>query len=372
MPDEPSGMAGTARPFAFGFAPDTAGVVRAGGGMLLTTEPRPRGQGPVKGMDESIKRLVAAAALQKSLAETAHAHDAANAQGDQSAVAKVVKDQNDAIQGTNGDAVFPELAAPHLVLASPAGIATTSKKSTHIASAEHTAITAGMNLSIATGDSLLASVTNAFRLFVHKAGMRLIAAAGKVHIQAQSDDITAVANKVLTLISESDWVDIRGKKGVRLHGGDSMFEVSDKVQCFSASPTLFHGNLETLAPANRPQPGAPPPKNDIARAESAEPEKEYLYHDLRPHFAGGNYEHLAYALFKGDTKIKDGMTDRLGVAKIPHQAGTPRYRIVMGDGEAFVLNVSATEKDRLPSAENAAISQAAPSAQDTPSNRQHD
>lgn len=365
-----------ARGEGFELRTDAAGVLRAGGGMLITTESRPRAKGPVKAMDESIKRLVAAATLQKSLADAAHAHDVANAQGDQGAVAKAVEEQNDAIEGAGSAgrsaAAFPELSAPHLVLASPAGIETISKQSTHFASAEHTALTTGMHLSIATGDSLLASVTNAFRLFVRKAGMRLIAAAGKVHIQAQSDDITAIANKVLTLISESDWVDIRGKKGVRLHGADSMLEISDKVQFYTASPTLFHGNLETLGSKNRPQADAPPSKNAIVPTASAEPEKHYLYHDLRPHFAGGNYEHLAYALFKGDTKIEDGMTDRFGMAKIPHQPGTPLYRLVMGDGEAFLLNVSATEKDRLPPAENAATGQAAPPAQETPSNRQHD
>ena len=365
-----------ARGEGFELRTDAAGVLRAAGGMLLTTEPRPRAQGQVKAMADSVKRLAAAAALQKSLSETAHAHDVANAQGDQGAVAEAVKEQNNAIEGAGGTgangAAFPELSAPHLVLASPAGIETTSKQSTHLASAEHTALTTGMHLSIVTGDSLLASVTNAFRLFVHKAGMRLIAAAGKVHIQAQSDDITAIANKVLSLISESDWVDIRGKKGVRLHGADSMLEISDKVQFYTASPTLFHGNLETLGPKNRPPADAPPLKTAFAPTASAEPEKHFLYHDLRPHFAGGNYEHLAYALFKGDTKIEDGMTDRFGMAKIPHQPGTPLYRLVMGDGEAFLLTVSATEKDQPPPSGDAAAGQAAPPAQAAPSNRQHD
>ena len=199
---------------------------------------------------------------------------------------------------------------PHLLIASPAGIETSSRAiDPHFASAEHTALSAGKNLSIVTGDSLLASVTNALRLYVHKAGMRLIAASGKVHIQAQSDDITAIANKVLTLISETDWIDIRGKKGVRLHGGTSMLEISDKTQFFTSSPTLFHGNLETSAPKNRPQPDAPAPKQD-ALAE-ATPDTEYLYHDLRAHPTGGNYAYLAYALYKGDAKIEDGMTDKI-------------------------------------------------------------
>lgn len=249
-----------------------------------------------------------------------------------------------------------------MVFASAAGIASTCKQSTHLASTDHTALTTGKNLSIATGDSLLASVTNAIRLFVHKAGMRLIAAAGKVHIQAQSDDITAIANKVLTLISETDWVDIRGKKGVRLHGGAAMLEISDTTQFFTPSPTLFHGNLETRAPKNRPQPDAPTPTHEDLPAST---EPEYLYHDLRAHPAGGDYEYLAYALYKGDTKVEDGMTDQFGRAKIRHQAGTPSYRIVMADGEEFLLNVTAKQKGKSPPA-------AAKASDDTPPDRQHD
>ena len=340
------------------------GVLRAGRGMLVTTEARARAEGTAKAMDESVKRLVAAATLQKDLATAAHSHDVPHAEGDQVDVAANIRIQNDAIAGSGNDAAFPELATPHLVLASPAGIESTSKQSTHIASAEHTALTTGKNLSIATGDSLLASVANAFRLYVHKAGMRLIAASGKVHIQAQSDDITAIANKVLTLISETDWVDIRGKKGVRLHGGSSMLEISDTTQFFTPSPTLFNGNLETRAPKNRPQPDAPAPQHDDLQSTS-KPEPEYLYHDLRAHPNGGNYEYLAYQLYQGDTKIEDGMTDIYGRAKIPHHAGTPSYRIVMADGEEFLLNVTAKPVRQPPVGEAATTG-------DTPPNRQHD
>lgn len=316
------------------------GVARAGRGMLVTTEVRPRAQGPAKSMDETIKRLVAAAALQHELAVAAHTHDLPNAPGDQSAVADVLEAQNKAITGAGTK--FPELSEPHLVLASPAGIEMTSNKSTHVASTEHGAITCGKNLSFATGDSLLASVTNAFRLFVHQAGMRLIAAAGKVHIHAQSDDIEVIANKVLRLISESDWVDIRGKKGVRLHGADSMLEISDKVQFFTSSPSLFHGNLETFPPKNRPQPVTEKPKNDAAPSTPAELEAGYLYHDLRAHPTGHQYGYLAYQLYKGEVKVEDGMTDAYGRAKIAHEPGTLNYRIVLGNGEEFSINVSAT------------------------------
>ncbi|WP_295990253.1 type VI secretion system Vgr family protein [Rugamonas sp.] len=240
-----------ARGQGFELRTDGHGVARAARGLLLTTEARPNAASTVTSMDETAQRLTAAGGQHQSRAEMARQHGALESSDQQGAVAAVLKAQNDAIRGQGGD--FPELSAPHLVLASPAGIATTTAQSTHIASDEHTALTTGRSLSVATGDGFFASIGEALRVFVHKAGMKLVAASGKVTIAAQSDEIEAIANKVLSLISETDWVDIRGRKGVRLHGANCMLEISDKVQFFTSMPTLFHGNLETLAPQNRPQ-----------------------------------------------------------------------------------------------------------------------
>lgn len=307
------------------------GVARAGKGMLITTEARPNAASHIKSMDETVQRLSAAHGRHKAQAELALEHGAQEG-GQQIDVADVVKSQNAEIKGAGGaDGAFPELSAPHLVLASPAGIETTTAQSTHIASAEHTAMTTGRNLSIATGDSLFASISQAFRLFVHKAGMKLVAAAGKVTIQAKTDDIEVIANKVLSLISESDWVDIRGKKGVRLHGAGSMVEISDKVQVFTASPTLFYGNLETVAPKNRPQPTIAP---------SAIPTTEQLFHTVQGHPNGPTYANLPYEIYKAGVLVDEGITDNLGRVVIKHEEGVPAYRIKFPNSEEFTLQVS--------------------------------
>jgi type VI secretion system secreted protein VgrG len=224
-------------------ATDAWGVARAARGMLLTTEARPGAAGTVKNMDETIQRLWYAADQHKVLAVAAS--KAGAQEGQQQQVVSALTLQNDAIAG-DGDIDFPELTKPHLVISSPAGIETCTAHSTHFSSAEHLALTSGENLSIVTGKGLFASVSDTLRLFAHKAGIKLIAAAGKVCVNAQSDDIEVIAGKVLKLISESDWIDIRGKKGIRLHGANSMLEIGEKTQFFTIQPVIFHGNLETL------------------------------------------------------------------------------------------------------------------------------
>ena len=234
-----------ARGEGFELATHAWGALRAGKGMLITTE-TPAGEGAVKQLDETLSRLAQARQLQQALAGMAVDAGAQDSPDQQGAVADAIQQQNAAIRGKGDN--FPELSEPHLVMASPAGIELSSAQSLHVAASDHVALTSSKDIAMASGHSLFASVAHTLSLFVHKAGMKLIAAAGKISIQAHSDEVEVIARKVLSLISEADWVNIKGKKGIRLHGANHMLEISDKVQFFTSSPVLFNGNLETLAP----------------------------------------------------------------------------------------------------------------------------
>ena len=294
-------------------ATDAWGVARAGKGMLITTEARPRAGSHIKDMDETIRQLAAAHDQHELLAAAAVEYDAQES-GQQADVSAAVKAQNEAIKG-GAKGAFPELSAPHLVLASPAGIETTTPQSTHIASAEHTALTTGKNLSIATGDSLFANVRKTFRLFVHNAGMKLIAAAGKVTIQAQKNDVEIIASKVLALMSETDWIDIRGKKGIRLHGANNMLEIGEKVQFFTASPVLFHGNLETLAPQSISQSFNERP------ASRFDQEVRMLQVDNQP------APHIGYELIREDGHAVSAKTGASGTTELQKGADMDKYTV---------------------------------------------
>jgi len=290
------------------------GVARAAQGMLITTEARQNAASHIKDLGETAQRLGSAAQVQKQLASMAVDHQAQE-KGQQDDAADDVNAQHSAIRGT-GKSAFPELVEPHLVLASPAGIELTSAGSTHVASERHTAITSGKSLSIASADGLFASIGKTFRLFVHKAGMKLIAAAGKVSVQAQSDDVEIIANKVLELLSETDWINIRGKKGVRLHGVNNMIEIGEKVQFFTASPVLFHGNLETL------------PAKSVSQTFN---ERKSDYHfDQEVNFVDANLKpekNIAYELVRADETVIDGKTAANGSTEVQKSGGFDSYTI---------------------------------------------
>jgi type VI secretion system secreted protein VgrG len=200
---------------------DGHGAARSAKGMLITTEGRGNAASHMKDMGETVQRLTSARDQHETLADMAQQAGAQEKQGQQADIAKILKAQNDAIKGSgaSSDGSFPELSTPHLVLASPAGIETTTAQSTHVASGEHTAITTGKSLSIASGDSLFASIRQTFRLFVQKAGIKMVAAAGDIEVQTLTDSINLLAK--LNITQTATRITIRAKEEVMINGGGS-------------------------------------------------------------------------------------------------------------------------------------------------------
>jgi type VI secretion system secreted protein VgrG len=203
------------------------GVARAGKGMLITTEARQNATGNAKEMGETVQRLTAAREMQEGQAELAEKNGCQEKQGQQSDVASTLKAQIDAIRGKDAASTengFPECSEPYLVLASPAGIATSTAQSTHIASDLNTAITSGRSVAIAAGDGFFASIRQTFRLFVQKAGMKLVAAAGDVDVKALTDNINLLAK--LSITHTANRIVISAKEDIVINGGGSYVKFS--------------------------------------------------------------------------------------------------------------------------------------------------
>ena len=200
---------------------DGHGAVRAANGLLLSTEARANAQAHITDMRETTARLTQARDLHEGLsqaAQEAKAHES----GDQDAVTKVLKEQNDDIRGRGGNkerGVFPEFQEPHLTLASPAGIQATAAGTTHIVSGEHTAITSGAHASIGAGKSLLVSAKEAVRLFAHKAGMKLTAGSSDIDIRALKASVNVLAKMNIKL--EANRITITARDEVLINSGSS-------------------------------------------------------------------------------------------------------------------------------------------------------
>ncbi|WP_229487940.1 DUF2345 domain-containing protein [Pseudoduganella lutea] len=265
-------------------------------------------------MAETTQRLLRAAEIQEQLASLSQ-HYGAQEKSQQDEVAAELEAQNAGIQ-QNRKGGGRGLAQPHLVMSSPVGIALASGASTHIASERHTAISSGKSLSMASVDSLFASVGKSFRLFVHNAGMKLIAAAGKVTVEAQSNEVEIIANKVLKLLSETDWVEIRGKKGIRLHGINNVLEIGEKVEFFTSSPVLFNGNLETLAAKSLSQ-----SFNERPGQCKFDQEVNFIHSD------GAPASKINYEIFREDGAVLKGASTESGSTGVQNSTEITAYTV---------------------------------------------
>jgi type VI secretion system secreted protein VgrG len=199
-------------------ATDAHAVMRANRGLLVTTETRVGASAPVKDMGETVARLTQARQQHEDLSLLAKQHNAQTPQASQGDAASTIRTQNGAIRGgaQTPDNPSPEMTRPDVVIASAAGIASTAADSTHMASANDHAVTAGRDVSVSSGRSL----------FAYQFGMKLIAAKGRVDIEAQSDQMALTALKDITISSTDGRIVITAAKEVWLGAGGSYIQIN--------------------------------------------------------------------------------------------------------------------------------------------------
>ena len=316
---------------------DGHGVLRAQDGMLISTEARGNAVGHAKDMGETLARLTTGRDQHESLSESAQQAEA-HVKGDQDEVTKALKAQNDAIKGGTADAKagsFPELAEPHLVLASPAGIETTTAQSTHIASAEHTALTSGGHTSISAAKSFLVSVKDAIRLYAYDSVIKLVAAKNNIDIVALEKNIHLLAKLDIKLSANK--ISIMAKEQLELGGGGS-YSVYTAAGITHKTPGAWteHAAVHSYqGPDNKPM-------TLDTLAPELDPLGRSLVVALRSHAIDGwPMANEPYTLYRDDAQIETGITDAAGQVHIDtHDPGkVKRYRVVLPQGQVFDLPV---------------------------------
>ena len=337
-----------ARGEGFELRSDGHGALRAKGGLLLSTEARTKAQGHAKAMDETTARLGQAQQQHQNLGELALQHQAQQA-SDQSEVAKALEKQNAGIQGAGTPAQeqpFPELAEPHITLASPAGIASTTAGSTQQHSGSHHAITSGAHTSISSGRSLLVSAKEAVRLFAYQGGIKLISAASDTHINALKTSLHLLARMDIKLTSNR--IEIKAKKQVLLNGaGSYMRWHADAIEEGTAGDRSVHAAMHPMvAPDNAPVAVAVPQ----GTPREFKPETDLSFTLLRHAQDGAPVQFEPYVLYRGGAEIAKGVTDENGRLIIKnHEDGTTQYAVVLANGARYDLPVSAAHPTWLDS-----------------------
>lgn len=288
---------------------DGHGVARAAKGLMITTEARQTARGPITDMDETSRRLAFAYEQHRLLGEIAQKNGAQETDNNQRDVVANLQSQNTTIEGsaTKGKQ-FPELVKPHCVLASAAGIVTTTAEDTHIASDGHVAITTGKSVSLAANTNIFASIRETFRLFVQKAGMKLVAAAGDIDVQALSNNIKLLAK--LEISHTANRITISAKDEIVINGGGSYAKF--------ASCGIEHGTNGTFV-ANAASHSFAAPKSMNAPTPSINPlwVADHDADELEQYFAfedesGNPISGISYRIDSMEQKLVEGVIDESG------------------------------------------------------------
>ncbi|MBP0590017.1 type VI secretion system tip protein VgrG [Paraburkholderia sp. LEh10] len=206
---------------------DLWGVLRAAMGLLVTTFGRSGAAGKVKDMAETIARLTQARGQHEDLSQLAQRHNAQTPDASQANAVTTIKAQNDAIRGNGGNGNdFPEMTRPDMVLTSAAGIATTATDSTHMASQNDQAVTAGRDVSYSAGRSYHVAARGAVSLFAYQQGMKFIAAKGAWVAQAQSGPMSLEALGDVTVSSTDGRIVITAAKEVWIGANGSYVQIN--------------------------------------------------------------------------------------------------------------------------------------------------
>ncbi|MCO4855740.1 type VI secretion system tip protein VgrG [Herbaspirillum sp. WGmk3] len=334
-----------ARGEGFELRSDGHGALRAQRGLLLTTHACAEAEGQLTAMEETTADLQRGGQWQAELAQAA-VQAGAQMAGEQENVAQILQQQCAAIAGQTKGAVLeegvPAFLAPHLVLASPAGIETATAGSTHLLSQQHTAISSGGHASLSAGKSLLVSVREAVRLFACKAGMKLVAAAGDIDVSALAASVNILAR--LNITQTANRISIEAKEEVVINGGGSVmrWHAGGIEQSTSGQWRAHAAGYAHDGPVNGPVPVLPDPP---ALGELKQQRRLALV--LTSHAVQGKvFAHEPYQLFKAGNRVAEGVTDAHGQVLITvTDEETASYEVRLSNGHVFELPVRARLDD---------------------------
>ncbi|SAK49992.1 Rhs element Vgr protein [Caballeronia catudaia] len=188
------------------------GALRGGKGVYVTAYDQPEASGKQLDMQQTIAQLEQALELAKALAEAARK-------------AKAEPADTDAQQAVNQQ--LDGLKDAGLLVSAPASIGLASGRGVQMAAKETISAVAGKNADISVMERFTVAAGEMVSIFAQKLGLKLFAAKGPVEIQAQSDAMSLVADKDLTITSVNGKVTVAAAKELVIECGGAFIQLKD-------------------------------------------------------------------------------------------------------------------------------------------------
>lgn len=207
-------------------------AVRAGEGLLVSTTARPNAVSTQMDPTEAAGQLQAARSAAQALSDSAAAQGAPTlkANADQTRFITLIDPQQDgkytgpiggqAAAKPSGQSV-ERFAQPVVLnegpsdigLASPAGLVAFAGRSLHATAQQDLHLAAAHTVSVAAGEGA--------GWFVHSGGIKAVAAAGPLSMQAHTDALDILADKAVTVTSSNGEIHVLAKRALTLQAGQS-------------------------------------------------------------------------------------------------------------------------------------------------------
>ncbi|KAG8150057.1 DUF2345 domain-containing protein, partial [Burkholderia catarinensis] len=145
--------------------------------------------------------------------------------------------------------------------------------------------------------------------FVHKAGMALVAAAGKVRIEAQTDGVDVTAKKAIQITSTTDSIHLHAAEEIVLHAGGTEVRISDQgyVVRTAGEHTIHAGSHQTDAAQVRP----------MRLPVTPEYPGQYAAHFvLLEHDSGFALPNQPYRITLDNGRVIEGVSNELGETEV--------------------------------------------------------
>ncbi|OUY05519.1 type VI secretion system protein, partial [Acinetobacter indicus] len=199
---------------------DQWGAVRAGEGLLISTQPQTQAEGNHLDASEAKSQIESSLNNAQALSEVAK-----NQQTDPLEVLDNLKNFLEQIeqQDENKAAAFKQAL---MILSAPNSIALSSQQDVHLSADGQISHSAGESINLSTQQSLIAHASQKLSLFAAQEGARLYAGKGKVEIQAQGDGADLIARKGVQIISTEDAVYITSPTEINLTAGGSQIKIN--------------------------------------------------------------------------------------------------------------------------------------------------
>jgi Rhs element Vgr protein len=260
------------QPVGFGAELKTAhsAALRAGEGLLLSTDARTDAGGNQLDSREAQDQNEQSHELQSSLSHTAIQHnavlDGGSAESGPLPALAEMESTIDILKSVSSNGAQRSVTAysqPHLQLSSPAGILMSTAADAVLAASRTTSITAGQDTNLLASGNSSHAVKEGISLFTYgkasakdkpnqETGVRLHAASGKVSSQSHSGATRLTADKMVTVASINKNIRIAAPKHVlltaqgavlKLEGGNIMLHAPGKVD-FKASAKELAGPVD--------------------------------------------------------------------------------------------------------------------------------